>query len=77
MKKHAVHVVCFVNDDDSVQVQCFTSWSEADRAMRGRPHVNKKFYSREEAEAWLHNLTWRDYARARLYPPAKTEDTIC
>lgn len=46
MKKSGCHIVYFV---DEKRVQLYSTWEEADLAMRGRPHLNKKVYSEEEA----------------------------
>lgn len=64
MKKSGCHIVYFV---DEKRVQLYSTWEEADLAMRGRPHLNKKVYSEEEARDWLRGITEKDIARATLH----------
>lgn len=48
------HAVCFTKDRE---FKIFDSWAEANAAMKGRPHLNKGFDSKEEAQEWLDSIT--------------------
>lgn len=47
---YAVH---FIGGEDKI----FFSWAECDKAMRGRPHIQKGFMCEDEAQEWLNSLT--------------------
>jgi len=64
MKKSGRYIVYFVEER---RTQLYSTWDEADLAMRGHPHLCKKVYSEEEAKAWVGSITAKDIARARLY----------
>lgn len=68
MKKKGLHAVYFVEEQ---RAMLYNTWEEADQAMRGRPHLNKKVYSKEEAVAWVEGITLKDIARAKLYSQPK------
>ena len=63
-KKPGFYAVYFVEER---RIEIFQEWDKALQAMRGHPNLNKKFYTVEDAKAWISGITQRDIARALLY----------
>lgn len=60
--KYKYHAVFYV---DEHRIKCFDDWEVAKEQMRGRPHLNKGFNTKEELTSWLKGITANDVARAR------------
>lgn len=71
-KSHCIYAICFV--DEGMDLKLTTDWEEAKTLMKGKPHLMKKFHTKQEILEWYRNISDSDIRRARFYSKKREEN---